>query len=86
METISANIKQGRTAEKDVPNPSNVPPSWYDARWEDETEPEWRFGAPAPSTLMPCGCHLRRPDYEAVLCEAHLAELNTRVIPPEEKS
>lgn len=31
---------------------------------------------PAPSTLLPCGCHLRRPDYEAVLCDDHLAELN----------
>ncbi len=31
---------------------------------------------PMPWSLLPCGCHLRRPDYEAVLCNKHLAELN----------
>jgi hypothetical protein len=59
-----------------ITNPSTTPPSWYDTRFEDDCEPEWRFGAPAPSTLLDCGCHLRRADYEAVLCEEHLAELN----------
>jgi hypothetical protein len=29
-----------------------------------------------PSSLLPCGCYLRRPDYEAILCPEHLAELN----------
>lgn len=41
--------------------------------------PEWvtpDMEGPSPHTLLPCGCHLRRPDYEAVLCDAHLAELN----------
>lgn len=33
---------------------------------------------PMPGSLMPCGCHVRRPDYEAVLCPGHLAELNAR--------
>jgi hypothetical protein len=59
-----------------VTNPSTTPPRWYDATWEADTEPEWRFGAPALGTLLPCGCHLRRPDYQAVLCADHLAELN----------
>jgi hypothetical protein len=59
-----------------IQNPAAIPPSWWDQTWEDETEPEWRFGAPTPGSLLPCGCHLRRPDYEAVLCMAHLAELN----------
>lgn len=59
-----------------VLNPSPVPPPWYDATWEAETEPEWRFGAPVPWSLLPCGCHLRRGDYEAILCPVHLAELN----------
>lgn len=31
---------------------------------------------PTPGTLLPCGCHIRRPDYEAVLCTEHLGELN----------
>ena len=31
-----------------------------------------------PGSLLPCGCHVRRPDYEAVLCADHLAELNGR--------
>lgn len=31
---------------------------------------------PYPSTLLPCGCYLRQPDFEAVLCSEHLAELN----------
>lgn len=61
-----------------IDNPSTVPPQGWDTTWESETEPEWRFGAPAPSTLLPCGCHLRRPDYEAVLCTQDLAELNSR--------
>jgi len=73
-------------AEKDAPigNPPNVPPSWWDMTYDAETEPEWRFGAPMPRSELPCGCHLRRPDYEAVLCPEHLAELNgpTTVTPP----
>lgn len=59
-----------------VENPTYLPPSWWDTTWENETEPEWRFGAPMPRSLLPCGCHLRRPDYEAILCERHLSELN----------
>lgn len=59
-----------------IENPPNVPPPGWDTTWESETEPEWRFGAPMPSSLLPCGCYLRRPDYEAVLCVSHLAELN----------
>lgn len=62
-----------------IQNPPATPPSWWDQTWEDEAEPEWRFGAPMPGSLLPCGCHLRRPDYEAVLCEAHLAEVNESV-------
>ncbi|KXO90957.1 hypothetical protein [Tsukamurella tyrosinosolvens] len=31
---------------------------------------------PMPGSLLSCGCHVRRPDYEAVLCDEHLAELN----------
>ena len=31
---------------------------------------------PYPWSLLPCGCHLRQPDFEAVLCNEHLAELN----------
>ncbi|MGL5824998.1 MAG: hypothetical protein ACRCYU_09310 [Nocardioides sp.] len=59
-----------------IMNPSLVAPIWWDRTWEDGTEPEWRFGAPMPGSLLPCGCHLRRPDYEAVLCPGHLNELN----------
>lgn len=59
-----------------IGNPSLIPPSWYDATWDAEQEPEWRLWAPVPGTVLPCGCHLRRPDLEAVLCEEHLAEMN----------
>lgn len=31
---------------------------------------------PMPGSLLGCGCHIRRPDYETVLCDEHLAELN----------
>lgn len=31
---------------------------------------------PMPGSLLPCGCYVRRPDYEAVLCADHLVELN----------
>lgn len=59
-----------------IDNPPDVAPSWWDRTWEADTEPEWRFGAPMPGSLLPCGCHLRRPDYEAILCPEHLADLN----------
>lgn len=48
------------------------PPAWYDPTYED---PE-RYKIPMPGTQLPCGCHLRNLDYEAVLCEAHLIEAN----------
>lgn len=68
------------TAEIDAPigNPSERVP-WWDYTWESPT-----FD-PVPGTVMPCGCHIRTPDYDAVLCPKHLAELNrpTSVTPPE---
>lgn len=67
---------------KPVANPPHVPPSWWDTAFEEDAQPEWRFGAPMPGSLMPCGCHLRRPDYEAVLCVEHLAELNAHLPDP----
>lgn len=78
--TIEDNGRIGRLLspmEPPLANPTNTPPRGWDTTWESEMEPEWRFGAPAPWTLQPCGCFLRRPDYEAVLCAAHLAELNS---------
>lgn len=46
------------------------PPDW----WDDTYEP---FpGGPIRGTLLPCGCHLRQGDTQAILCDAHLAELN----------
>ena len=54
---------------REIENPGPV-------RWP---YPDWvtpDMEGPAPSTVLPCGCHLRRPDYEAVLCEQHLAEMN----------
>lgn len=57
-----------------IENPkSTSPPWWYE---DEDTEPEWRWGAPSPNLTLSCGCHLRRPDLEAVLCPEHLAELN----------
>lgn len=44
--------------------------------------PEWATEdngftvGPSPHLTHPCGCHIRRPDYEAILCNEHLAELN----------
>ena len=72
-----------RSADHDAPigNPPNVAPRGWDRTWESDTEPEWRFGAPMPYSLLPCGCHLRRPDYEAVLCDEHLADLNAPTPP-----
>jgi len=29
---------------------------------------------PMPGSLLPCGCHIRRPDYVAALCAEHEAE------------
>jgi hypothetical protein len=52
-----------------IENPG--PPWWPSPEW---VTPDME--GPAPFSLLPCGCHLRRPDYEAVLCPTHLAELN----------
>lgn len=53
-----------------IENPPEVAPRWWDLRGDPPTF------EPTPGTLLPCGCHLRRPDYEAVLCPEHLAEVN----------
>lgn len=55
-----------------IKNPG--PAYWPCPEWVTEEDEQ-----PAIGTLMPCGCHLRRPDYEAVLCEEHLAELNKEI-------
>lgn len=49
---------------------------WWDYTWESPTLD------PVRGTLLPCGCHLRSPDCEAVLCAEHLAELNASPLPP----
>lgn len=41
-----------------------------------EEDPAWAPGAALPGSMLPCGCHVRRPDYETILCAEHLAELN----------
>jgi hypothetical protein len=46
--------------------------------WPLTDEDAAELGAPSPHLTHDCGCHLRRPDYEAVLCDEHLAELNRR--------
>lgn len=43
---------------------------WWDYTYETPTL------EPMRGSLLPCGCHIRTPDYQAVLCPAHLAELN----------
>lgn len=53
-----------------IENPPNHVP-WWDYSFESPTL------APMPGSLLPCGCHVREPDYETVLCAAHLAELNS---------
>jgi hypothetical protein len=45
---------------------------WWDYTYEAPSL------APMPGSLLPCGCHVREPDYESVLCGTHLAELNAR--------
>lgn len=30
---------------------------------------------PMPGSLLPCGCHIRRPDYEAILCAEHVGDM-----------
>lgn len=57
-------------ASKHIANPPEVPPAWWDTRYEMPT-----FAAISGS-LMSCGCHLRQPDCEAILCVSHLGELN----------
>lgn len=54
----------------DIANPTR-PPYWP---YPEYVTPDME--GPAPWSVMPCGCYLRRPDYEAVLCPEHLAELN----------
>lgn len=57
-----------------ITNPDPTPPKWWYE--DDETEERWRWAAPVPWTLQDCGCYLRNGDYEAVLCDHHLAVLN----------
>lgn len=52
---------------------TNPPPP---TRAFPDDDPAWQPGAPMPRTVLPCGCHIRRPDYEAILCAEHLADLN----------
>lgn len=61
-------------ARDEIGNPPK--PSWWDATWHEETEPEWRWDAAMPGSEQSCGCHIRRSDCEAILCPAHLADLN----------
>lgn len=49
-------------------------------RWWDYTH-EAPTLEPMAGTLLPCGCHIRTPDYEAVLCAEHLADLNAPIPP-----
>jgi hypothetical protein len=53
-----------------INNPDQVTPDWFNDR----------FGGVCfrlvPGTMLPCGCHVRRPDYETVLCDQHLVEVN----------
>jgi hypothetical protein len=54
---------------------NNLPdeaPDWFDTTYGEEPDL-----SPMRGTLLPCGCHLRRVDYEAVLCEQHLIEVNS---------
>jgi hypothetical protein len=53
-----------------INNPPEVAPAWFETTYED---PDF---SPFPSTLLPCGCHLRRVDMEAVLCPQHVIEVN----------
>lgn len=66
-----------------IPNPPK--PTWWDATWHEETEPEHRWDAVMPGSQLPCGCHIRRSDFEAILCSAHLAEINEPHILPGER-
>ncbi len=38
--------------------------------------PEWAREPGGAMTELPCGCHIRRGDFETVLCDEHLDELN----------
>lgn len=61
----------------DVPitNPAGPPPGW-DTTYAPFPAP---FDQPwVTGSLLPCGCYQRRGDFEAILCEQHLAELNDR--------
>lgn len=53
-----------------INNPAQVAPAWFETTYEQPV-----FD-PLPRTLLPCGCHLRRIDFEAVLCPQHLIEVN----------
>jgi len=53
-----------------INNPAQVAPAWFDTTYEQPT-----FD-PLPGTVLPCGCHLRRIDFEAVLCPQHMIEVN----------
>jgi hypothetical protein len=51
-------------------------PAWFDETYESFP---WM---PAEGTMLGCGCHLRRGDFETVLCPGHLAEMDFRPAPP----
>lgn len=53
-----------------INNPPEVAPAWFDTRYE-----QMDF-SPMPRTVLPCGCHLRNGDYQAILCPEHLIEAN----------
>jgi hypothetical protein len=53
-----------------INNPAEVAPAWFDSTYE---EPVFD---PLPGTVLPCGCHLRRIDFETALCPQHLIEVN----------
>lgn len=52
-----------------ITNPS--PPVDWDTRGEPFSD------EPCPWSVLPCGCHLRSGDLQAILCLQHLHELNT---------
>lgn len=54
-----------------INNPAQVAPPWFDTRFE---QPDFD---PIPGTVLPCGCHLRKADTEAVLCPEHIIEANS---------
>lgn len=41
---------------------------------------------PMPKSVLPCGCHVRRPDYKAILCAPHAAEVAAAMPPGESQS